>query len=110
YRHGLNFVRELLVAHGKDRAYAEIFRNPPRHTRHLMQPETYLAGEKLPELRAPHLDSLLGPGYRPFDVGSVGQFDVSVIIQQFASEGKNIGEKKEVTASGQGQTATADSR
>jgi hypothetical protein len=86
YSYGLNFVRELLLRHGKRGAYVDVFRNPPESTRQIMQPETYLAGEKLPPLRVPGLDRTLGPGYQPLDIGSVGQFDVSVMVQQFSPD------------------------
>ena len=84
YSYGLNFVRELLVQRGKRGAYLDVFKQPPQSTRQIMQPETYLEGEKLTALRVPKLEALLGPEYQFFDLGSIGEFDVSVIVQQFA--------------------------
>jgi hypothetical protein len=89
YSYGLNFIRELLVHKGKEGAYDEIFKHPPENTRQIMQPETYLAGEKLSAIHVPKFDSLLGSQYRFFDVGSIGEFDVSVMVQQFGNAAGN---------------------
>ncbi len=95
YTYGLNFERELLVQKGKDGAYHDVFKHPPQDTRQIMQPETYLAGEKSSALHVPKFDSLLGPGYQPFDVGSIGEFDVSVMVQQFGSAERSSSENPE---------------
>ncbi len=87
YTYGLDFIRELLVNRGKDGAYAGVFKKPPQSTRQVMEPATYLSGEQLAPLTPPDLDAVVGPGYERYDVGSVGEFDVSVIVQQFGSEG-----------------------
>jgi hypothetical protein len=89
YSYGLNFIRELLVYKGKEGAYAEVFEHPPGNTRQIMQPETYLANEKLPDIHLPKFESLLGPEYQFFDVGSIGEFDVSVMVQQFGNTAGN---------------------
>ncbi len=87
YTYGLDFIRELLVNRGKEGAYAGVFANPPHSTRQVMEPATYLSGEQLAPLTPPDLDAVVGPGYERYDVGSVGEFDVSVIVQQFGGEG-----------------------
>src|SRR5260370_39321504 len=51
-----------------------------------MNPAAYLAGEKLEPLVLPHMASLLGKDYERYDVGSVGQFDVMVLLKQFTNE------------------------
>ena len=84
YTYGLDFIRALLVKDGKDRAFAGVFKNPPLNTRQVMEPATYLAGEKLPPLPIPDFQKLLGKDYERYDVGSVGEFDVAVITEQFA--------------------------
>src|SRR5581483_8102374 len=87
YTYGLDFIRELLVNRGKDGAYAGVVKKPPQSTRQVMEPATYLSGEQLAPLTPPDLDAVVGPGYERYDVGSVGEFDVSVIVQQFGGEG-----------------------
>ncbi len=86
YNYGLNFEREVLVKGGKEAAFAGVFRKPPRTTREVMEPRTYLSGEKLPPLRVPNYDKLLGHEYKRFDVGSIGQFDIAILLQQYAGK------------------------
>ncbi|MBI1740046.1 MAG: hypothetical protein HYR57_04080, partial [Candidatus Koribacter versatilis] len=47
YRYGIDFTAALLNAGGKDLAFAGAFKDPPRTTREIMEPQTYLAHEKL---------------------------------------------------------------
>jgi hypothetical protein len=83
YRYGLDFEAELLTKKGRDQAYAGVFRNPPRTTREIMQPETYLAGEQIPALPLPDFERDF-KAYEKFDVGAIGEFDVATMIDQYA--------------------------
>lgn len=82
YRYGLDFEATLLTKVGKDKAYAGVFRNPPRTTREIMQPETYLAGEKIEPMSLPDFKSDF-KNYDRFDTGAVGEFDVAILIEQY---------------------------
>jgi hypothetical protein len=90
YRYGIDFIADLLIKGGKDKAFAELFRNPPRTTRQIMEPETYLAGEHLQPMNVPDFHHVLN-NYDRFDVGAVGEFDVAVLIDQYA--GRQISDK-----------------
>src|SRR6266404_4941106 len=57
--------------------------DPPKTTREIMQPSTYLAHEKIPPLTLPKLQPILGSGYSGYDAGAMGEFDVSVFLSQF---------------------------
>jgi len=83
YRYGLDFEAQLLTKAGKDPAFAGAFRNPPKTTREIMQPDTYLAGERIPPLPLPDLPRVF-KAYDKFDVGAVGEFDVAILIDQYA--------------------------
>jgi hypothetical protein len=83
YRYGLDFIADLLIKGGKDKAFAELFRNPPRTTRQIMEPQTYLSGERLEPMHVPDFRQAF-KNYDRFDVGSVGEFDVSVLVDQYA--------------------------
>jgi len=85
YRYGLDFETELLTKVGKEKAYAGVFRKPPRSTREIMEPSTYLAGEKIEAVRLPDFKNDF-KNYDKFDIGAVGEFDVSVLIDQYAGE------------------------
>jgi hypothetical protein len=83
YRYGLDFETELLRARGKDRAFAETLSNPPRTTRQIMEPKTYLSGETLEPMHLPDLQRDF-KNYERFDVGAIGEFDVAILVDQYA--------------------------
>jgi hypothetical protein len=83
YRYGIDFIADLVIKGGKNKAFAELFRNPPKTTRQIMEPETYLAGERLEPMNVPDFRQVF-KSYERFDVGSVGEFDVAVLVDQYA--------------------------
>jgi hypothetical protein len=83
YRYGIDFIGELLTKGGKEKAFAALFQNPPRTTRQIMEPKTYLSGERLEPMRLPDFRQVF-KNYERFDVGAVGEFDVAVLIDQYA--------------------------
>lgn len=86
YTYGLDFERTLLLKKGKEAAFQGVLQHPPLNTREVMQPEVYLAGEHLLPLHPPKLHKVLGKSWQRVDVGAVGEFDVSVMVEQYASE------------------------
>jgi hypothetical protein len=102
YRYGVEFEAEVLRAQGKDqgkdndsdkdkdkaskqKAFAAVFDNPPRTSREIMEPKTYLAGEHLAPLPLPDFKHIF-KNYDRFDVGAIGEFDVAVLVEQYAGE------------------------
>ncbi len=83
YRYGLDFSIALLQAGGKELAYAGAFKDPPKTTREIMEPETYLAHEKLEPMKMIDMERDF-KGYEPFDIGAMGEFDVDVLVEQYA--------------------------
>ncbi len=83
YRYGIDFIADVLIKSGKEKAFAELFRNPPRTTRQIMEPATYLSGERLEPMPVPDLRQVF-KNYERFDAGAVGEFDVAVLIDQYA--------------------------
>lgn len=83
YRYGIDFIADLLIKGGKEKAFADLFRNPPRTTRQIMEPQTYLSGEHLEPMNVPDFRQTF-KNYERFDVGAVGEFDVAVLIDQYA--------------------------
>ncbi len=86
YKWGIGFERELLFNGGRRRAFEDVLKAPPLTSRQIMEPKTYLAGERIPPMRIPAMKPLLGNGYERFDLDSIGEFDVYVILKQFAGE------------------------
>jgi hypothetical protein len=83
YRYGLGFVGEVITKRGKAGANA-LFQAPPVTTRQIMEPETYLSGEKLPAMPVPDF-KLLFKDYDTVDVGGFGEFDTAMLVGQLAS-------------------------
>ncbi len=83
YRFGLDFSAALLQLGGKELAFAGAFKDPPNTTREIMEPQTYLTHEKLTPLRVIDMDKDF-KGYDAFDIGAIGEFDVDVLVEQYA--------------------------
>jgi hypothetical protein len=83
YRYGTDFIAEMLVKGGKEQAFAALFQNPPRTTRQIMEPQTYLKGEHLEPMPLPDFRQVF-KNYDRFDVGALGEFDVAILIDQYA--------------------------
>ena len=83
YRYGIDFIAEMLTKGGKEKAFAALFQNPPRTTRQIMEPQTYLAEERIEPMPLPDFRQAF-KNYDRFDVGAIGEFDVAVLIDQYA--------------------------
>jgi hypothetical protein len=83
YRYGLDFEAELMRNGGKQKAFAATFTNPPQSTRQIMEPKTYLSGERLEPMRLPDFKEDF-KNYDRFDVGAIGEFDTAVLVDQYA--------------------------
>jgi hypothetical protein len=83
YRFGLDFTGALLQAGGKDLAYAGAFKDPPKTTREIMEPQTYLTHEKLEPMKMIDMDKDF-KDYEAFDIGAMGELDVNILVEQYA--------------------------
>ena len=88
YTYGLDFERTLLKQ-GKDKAFAGVFQHPPQSTREVMEPKAYLADEHLAPLVPPDFAKVLGKDWEMYDVGSIGEFDLAMIAEQFSNRAKS---------------------
>jgi len=87
YSYGLDFVLKVLQKNGKKQAFSGVLSNPPHTTRQIMQPETYMSGEKIDPMPLPDFKRDF-KDYQKFDIGAMGEFDVAVLVEQYA--GKRI--------------------
>ena len=85
YSYGMEFVIKLMQKGGKEKAFAGVLQNPPHTTRQIMEPETYLSGEKIEPMRVPDFKHDF-KDYEKFDIGAMGEFDVAVLIEQYAGK------------------------
>jgi hypothetical protein len=90
YSYGLKFEVKLLQEGGKQKAFVDVLANPPHTTRQIMQPETYLSGEQIPPMPVVELKRDF-KDYVKFDLGAMGEFDVAVLVEQYA--GKKLSER-----------------
>ncbi|HEV3041957.1 MAG TPA: hypothetical protein VHA33_29625 [Candidatus Angelobacter sp.] len=85
YSHGMKFIQELLKAGGKKLAFTGVLSRMPETTREILEPKEYLAGRRIPALMLPDM-SFLKKDFEPFDAGAVGEFDVEILLKQYADE------------------------
>src|SRR5579862_3418928 len=85
YSYGTEFVVKLMQKGGKAKAFAGVLQNPPHTTRQIMEPETYLSGEKIEPMFVPDFKRDF-KDYQKFDIGAMGEFDVAVLIEQYAGK------------------------
>jgi hypothetical protein len=85
YSYGMDFVVKLMAKGGKEKAFAGVLANPPHTTRQIMQPETYLSGERIEPMRLPEFKRDF-KDYVKFDIGAMGEFDVAILIEQYAGK------------------------
>jgi len=85
YTYGMEFVVNLMQKVGKEKAFAGVLQHPPHTTRQIMQPETYLSGETIEPMQVPDFRHDFRD-YQKFDVGAMGEFDVAVLMEQYAGK------------------------
>ncbi len=85
YSYGMEFVVKVMQKGGKEKAFAGVLRNPPHTTRQIMEPETYLSGEKIEPMHVPDFKHDF-KDYQKFDIGAMGEFDVAVLMEQYAGK------------------------
>jgi len=85
YSYGLDFILKLWQKGGKEKAFAGALANPPHTTRQIMEPDTYLSGERIEPMRVPEFSHDF-KNYSKFDIGAMGEFDVAVLIEQYAGK------------------------
>ncbi len=90
YSYGMDFVVQLMRKSGKQKAFADVLRDPPHTTRQIMQPETYLSGEKIEPMRVPDFKHDF-KDYQKFDIGAMGELDVAMLIEQYS--GKSLSKR-----------------
>jgi len=90
YSYGMKFEIRLLEKGGKEKAFAAVLANPPHSTRQIMEPETYLSGERIEPMRLPEFKRDF-KDYLKFDIGAMGEFDVAILIEQYA--GKKLSDR-----------------
>jgi hypothetical protein len=90
YGDGLAFEAALLQK-DKDTAFTGVFRRPPQDTHEVLNVTAYFHNRPVQWLVLPDLRKELGADYEKYDVGSIGQLDTRILVEQYAD--KNTAEK-----------------
>lgn len=85
YSQGMKFIARLLSNGGKQLAFTQVMKRPPKTSREIMEPEEYLAGHVVPPLLLPDM-KFLKDDFEPFDAGAVGELDVSILLKQYTED------------------------
>jgi hypothetical protein len=85
YKYGTLFARDLLVAGGKQKAFAGALQAPPADTRQIMEPATYLHDQFVPPLQPLNFEKL-AKDYKKWDLSVMGEFDVYLLLKQYAKD------------------------
>jgi hypothetical protein len=80
YTKGMRFQHDVIDKLGK-RGFTEVFERAPNTTREILHPEVYFASFKPAEVKTPAPD---GAGWKAVADGTLGEFDLSILLQQFA--------------------------
>jgi len=87
YTYGLAFEDAILVKGGTERAFAGVLDAPPSSSFQIMTPSAYLRDRPVPLLKLPDIHPLLkSAGYVPYDVGVMGELDVSMTTELFGGQ------------------------
>ncbi len=84
YTYGLAFEDAILTKQGTERAFAGVLEDPPSSSFQIMTPAAYLRNRPVPLMKLPDIHPLLkSAGYVPYDVGVMGELDVSMTAELF---------------------------
>lgn len=86
YRDGLIFEAALLERGGKQLAFTGALAHPPRNTHEVLQPDTYLNGEKVPPVHVPDLRPIVSENYELYDSGGFGELDIRALLKQYGEK------------------------
>jgi hypothetical protein len=81
YQEGLRFEQILLKDHGSQSAFAAVLDRPPDTSFEVMHPHAYEQHVRPTLLTLPDIHPLLDAGYRPYDLGVMGELDVRMLGQ-----------------------------
>ena len=83
YSDGMNFEVQVLLKRGAAGGFEGVLKNPPTTTRNIMEPQSYLANEPMPQIKVAELDGLLGKAWQRWDYGYMGEYDVALLMKQW---------------------------
>jgi hypothetical protein len=88
YSSGMDFVLQVELKRGNRGGFASVLQTPPTTTRNILEPETYLAKETIPNLKVADFDKLLGKSWQRWDYGFMGEYDIQLLFKQWGDATK----------------------
>jgi hypothetical protein len=88
YSSGMDFVLQTELKNGTQAGFAGALKNPPTTTRNILEPQTYLSNEVIPNVKVADLDKVLGKSWQRWDYGYMGEYDVQLLFKQWADAPK----------------------
>jgi len=85
YNEGLRFQDAVFRKMGRA-AFDEVFKRAPLSTQQILHPDAYLDEKKPVDPEAPSLEKQQARPFRVFAEGSLGEFDLSVLLRQYVGE------------------------
>ncbi|MBL8232973.1 MAG: hypothetical protein JNL98_31025 [Bryobacterales bacterium] len=82
YTKGLLFQNAVIVKTG-DAGFAEVFKNPPASSQHILHPEKYFAKQMPAKTELPKVKL---KGYSPLVEGTFGELDHEILFRQYAGD------------------------
>jgi len=86
YTFGTDFVVSVMVKRGKQGAFAGVLEHPPLDTHQIMEPNTYLSGERQVSVKVVALEKVLGSGWVREDFSGIGEVDLRVFVRQWSGD------------------------
>ncbi len=83
YSTGMDFILQVELKRGTEAGFAGLLTNPPTTTRNIMEPQTYLSDEVIPNVKVADLDKVLGKSWLRWDYGFMGEYDVELMFKQW---------------------------
>jgi hypothetical protein len=88
YSSGMDFILQVELKNGTNAGFAGVLTTPPTTTRNILEPQTFIAHETIPNLKVADLDKVLGKSWQRWDYGYMGEYDVQLIFKQWADAPK----------------------
>ncbi len=110
YSNGMDFVLQVELKNGTNAGFAGALKTPPTTTRNILEPQTYISNEVIPNLKVADLDKVLGKSWQRWDYGYMGEYDVQLLFKQWADAPKDSGEVFPQIKAGTGDTISPNWR
>lgn len=83
YSEGMDFVLKVMLKRGTEGAFVGVLQDPPKTSRNIIEPETYLTHESIPPMHVADFGPALGKSWKRWDYGTMGEYDIELMLKQW---------------------------